>query len=82
MQETHKFMITFLAGEDIKRMKKFTRVLDIPATSKKQAIKAFRAVVFAGFIEGMRQTVIKKRGSGKELNFKGHFRILEVEKIK
>ena len=33
-------------------------------------------------LEGMRQTVIKKRGSGKDLDFKGHFRILEVEKIK
>ena len=52
-----------------------------PATSKKQAINAFRVVIFAGFINGMRLTAIKNRGSGKTLDFKGHFKILEVEKI-
>ena len=28
MQKTHKFRVTFLAGEDTNNMKKFTRVLD------------------------------------------------------
>ena len=81
MQKTHKFRVTFLAGEDTNNMKKFTRVLDLPATSKKQAINAFRVVIFAGFMNGMRLTAIKNRGSGKTLDFKGHFKILEVEKI-
>ena len=81
MQKTHKFRVTFLAGEDTNNMKKFTRVLDLPATSKKQAINAFRAVIFAGFINGMRLTAIKNRSSGKNLDFKGHFKILEVKKI-
>ena len=81
MQKTHKFRVTFLAGEDINGMKKFTKVLDLPTTSKEQAINAFRAVVFAGFINGMRLTIIEKRGSGKNLDFKGHFKILKVEKI-